>query len=182
MSDTPAIQPRTAVITIYGGDYLDRIRHLERLAEAAKDDAEDQGPRINSDVPEYLELARQHDDLVREAEASALHVRVRALGRREWKALVAEHPPRVAGKDGATEDQAKSDALSGVNDETFKDALVAASVIEPEGITPEDLDQLADIDYDRIYLRSFALNRGAAPDPKASLVSRLTQKNDETSS
>jgi hypothetical protein len=176
------IQPRTAVVTIYGGDYLDRIRHLERLAEAAKDAADDEGPRLNSEVPEYLELARQHDDLVKEAEESALHVRVRALGRREWKELVAAHPPRTVEKDHVTEALAKSDALSGVNDDTFKDALVAASVIEPAEISADDLDQLSDIDFDRIYLTAFGLNRGTAPDPKASLVSRLTQRNDETSS
>jgi hypothetical protein len=181
MSSNP-IQPRTAVVTIYGGDYLDRIRHLEQQAEAAKDAAEDEGPRIASDVPEYLTLAREHDELVKEAEASALHVRVRALGRREWKDLVAAHPPQTVKDDKVTEAKERSDALSGVNDDTFKDALVAASVIEPEGITPEELDQLADIDYDRIYLTAFALNRGTSPDPKASLVSRLTQMSDETSS
>lgn len=180
MSSTP-IQPRSAIVTIYGGDYLDRIRHLERLAEAAKDASDDEGPRLNSEVPEYLELARQHDELVKEAEESALHVRVQALGRREWKALIAAHPPRTV-KDGATEAQERSDALTGANDETLKDALVAASVIEPEGITPEELDQLSDVDFDRIYLTAFAMNRGSAPDPKASLVSRLTKKSDETSS
>lgn len=165
------IEARTAVVTIYGGDYLDRIRDLELKAEAAKD-AADGTARTLDEVPEYLELAQQHDDLVREAEAQALHVRIRALGRREWRDLVAAHPPRESNKD---------DALAGVNEDTFKDALVAASVIEPEGITSEDLDRLADIDYDRLYLTAFALNRGAAPDPKASLVSRLTKTSDEIS-
>lgn len=179
MSNTQ-IQPRTAVVTIYGGDYLDRIRHLERQAEAAKDAAEDGLPRTNDEVPDYLTLAQEHDDLVAEAEAQALHVRIRALGRREWKALIAAHPPRTVAKDAVTEALAKSDELSGVNDDTFKDALVAASVIEPEGITVEDLDQLADVDFDRLYLTAFALNRGSAPDPKASLVSRLTQPSSET--
>lgn len=193
MSSSP-IQPRSAVVTIYGGDYLDRIRHLERRAQAlegAIDDAkkeEAEQPRLSHEVAESVRLTEEHDRIVDErdalrdeAEESALHVRVQALGRREWKALIAEHPPRKAGE-GATEQEAKSDALSGVNDETFKDALVAASLAGPEGVTAEDLDQLADVDYDRIYLTAFAMNRGTAPDPKASLVSRLTQKNDETSS
>jgi hypothetical protein len=194
MSDTP-FQPRSAVVTIYGGDFLDRIRHLERLAEAAKEAAEEDGPRLNSEVPEYLELARQHDELVKEAEESALHIRVQALPRKVFKALTAQHPPRTVKDDGVTPAKERSDALSGLDDDTFKDALIYGgevevngisvpyrSIVEPEDITAEMLDNLSDIDFDRIYLTAFAMNRGTAPDPKASLVSRLTQKSGETSS
>lgn len=186
--------PRTAVVTIYTGDYLDRIRHLERQAEAAQDAADADGPRLNSDVPEYLDLARQHDELVAEAEEKAVHVTVQALPRKVWQALVAAHPPRTVEKDKVSEQKARSDALSGVNDDTFKDALVLGgeieingspvtyrSVVEPD-LSPDDFDALAAIDFDRIYLTAFSLNRGAVADPKASLVSRLSQKNDETSS
>lgn len=189
-----AFTPRSAVVTIWTGDYLDRIRHIERQAEAAKEAAEDAGPRLASDVPEYLELARQHDELVREAEKSAVHVTVQALPRKVWQALVAAHPPRTVEKNKVSEQQARSDALSGVNDETFKDALVVGgeielngksvayrSVVEPE-LTEDDFDALSAVDFDRIYLTAFALNRGAVADPKASLVSRLTQTSDETSS
>jgi hypothetical protein len=196
MNGSP-IQPRTAVVTIYGGDYLDRIRHLERQAvvledaieDAKKAEAETKEPRTSDEIADSVRLTEKHDrivderDAVRdEAEESALHVRVQALGRREWKALIAAHPPQTVKDDNVTAAKERSDVLSGVNDDTFKDALVAASVIEPEGITPEDLDVLADVDFDRIYLTAFSLNRGTSPDPKASLVSRLTQTSDETSS
>lgn len=180
------IEPRTAVVTIYGGDYLDRIRHLEQQCEALEEaieraeKAEKDKPRTNDEIPESVRLSEEHDRkvderdaLLAEASAQATHFRIKALGRREWRALVAEHPPRENHKD---------DALAGVNEDTFKDALVAASVIEPEGIAPDDLDQLADIDFDRLYLTAFALNRGVAPDPKASPVSRLTRTSSETSS
>jgi len=193
MSNSDLIKPRTAVVTIYAGDYLDRIRHLEQRAEAAKDASADAGPRMNDEVPEYLELAREHDALVAEAEESAVHVRVQALGRRHWKALVAAHPPRKAG-DGVSEDEAKFDAANGVNVDTFKDALVYGGEVEVNGekveyrtivepdLSPEDLDKLSDVDFDRVYFTAFSLNRVPAADPKASLVSRLTQTNDETSS
>ena len=207
MSSTP-FQPRTAVVTIYGGDYLDRIRHLEQRAEAleetikaAKEDEASQ-PRLQHEIAESVRLAEEHDKivdqrdaLVAEAEGQATHYRVQHLGRRVWKALTAMHPPRTVEKDKVSETDARSDARSGLNDETFKEALIYggtvevngvptpyASIVEPEGVTPEELDKLADVDFDRLYLTAFSLNRGMAPDPKASLVPRLTQKNDETSS
>jgi hypothetical protein len=172
---------RTAVVTIYPDDYLDQIRHLEAKFEAALASEKGAGPRTNDEVPESHRIAQEHDDLVREAEAQAVHVKVGALPRKTWKKLVSEHPPRKADVDGATEQQARSDMLSGVNDETFKEVLVPLSILEP-AITEEDLDALADIDYDRLYLAAFGLNRGRVEDPKASLVSRLTQTSDETSS
>lgn len=173
--------PRTAVVTIWAGDDLDQIRHLEHQAEAAKEAETTDGPRLNHETPEYLDLARKHDELVKAAEARATHVRVQALPRKQWKALVAEHPPRKAGDSGVTDAQVASDSMSGVNDETFKDALVPLSIVEPD-LSEADLDRLADIDFDRLYVTAFGLNRGVVADPKASLVSRLTQTNEETSS
>lgn len=173
------IQPRTSVVTIYGGDYLDRIRHLERKAEAAAE-AEGDTVRVLSEVPESHRLAEEHDALVKEAEEQALHVRLQALKRSEWKRLVAAHPPRDGNKD---------DANVGVNEETFKDALVAyrnpdhperRTIVEPD-LTEDELDDLSDVDFDRLYLTAFALNRSPAAGPKANLVSRMTQPKDETS-
>lgn len=161
------IEPRTTTVTIYQGDYLDRIRLLERKAEAAREAAGD--VRTLDEVPEYLRLAEEHDALVAEAEESAVHAVVRALRRSEWKALVADHPPREGNK---------SDAAVGVNEDTFRDALVAASV----DLDADDLDMLSDIDHERLYYAAFALNRTAGTPGKASLVSRMTQPSDETSS
>lgn len=199
MSDrNPLVQPRTAVVDIFVGDDLDQLRHLERRAEAAK--SADSLPRLGDEVPEYLAIAEQYDALAKVAEERALHVKVQALGRKVWKAVVAQHPPRKVGETNAdgspvTKEQAKSDADVGVNEDTFKDALVYGgtveldgsptpyqSIVEPE-LSADDLDQLADIDFDRLYYTAFNLNRTpAAAGPKASLVSRLTPKNDETSS
>ena len=167
------IEPRSAQVTIYQGDYLDRIRHLEQKAEAAAK-AEAGASATLDEASEALDLVEQHDALVKEAEQSALHVRVRALGRKAWKALVADHPPR--------EDNAGDKAM-GVNEETFKDELVAASIVEPamtDGERADFLDAVSDVDFDRLYYSAFALNRAPGGDPKL-LGSRLSQKNDETS-
>jgi hypothetical protein len=189
-------KPRTAVVTIYTDDYLDRIRHLEQRIEAVEEaidrarkaEKSSATPRLNHEDSGVGELERQHDQLfdeyeqlVAEAEAEAVQVRLGALPRKTWRSLVTEHPPRQVGADGVTEQQARSDALSGVNDVTFKDALVPMSIVEP-AVTEDDLEALSDIDFDRLYLAAFALNRGTVADPKASPVSRLTQTSDETSS
>ena len=163
------IQPRTSTVTIFQGDYLDRIRHLEQKAEAARE-AADGAPRMNDEVPDYVRLAEEHDALVKEAEETAVHVVLRALRRSEWRELVAAHPPRD-GHDG--------DKSVGVNEDAFKDALVPASVVEPDGFV-DDLDYLSDADYDRLYVTAFALNRGVVAGPKANLVSRMISESDET--
>lgn len=193
MSDI--IKPRTDVVTIYPGDYLGRIRHLEQQAEAAKDAVDGDLPRLNDEIPEYYQLAQQHDDLVREAEEQATHIRVQALPRKVWKALAAAHPPRVLNDEGTvSKADAAADAAAGVNIDSFRDALVYGgtveingqeksyrTIVEPE-LTGDDIDALSDIDFDRVYFTAFHLNRVPGADPKASLVSRLTPKNDETSS
>ena len=173
-----AIAPRTTVVKIYTGDYLYRIADLEARAKAAKEQAH--LPRLNHEVPEYMKLAEEHDQLVREAEeAGVVLVRVQALGRKAWKELTAQHPPRKANDDGVSDDDAALDDRYGMNIEAIADPLVAASVIEPADL---DMDSLADIDFDRVFWAAMGLNRGATPDPKASLVSLLTETSSQTSS
>lgn len=185
------IERKTDVVTIYPGDYLSRIRHLERRAKAAQD-AADAGSLTLDEAPDYLDIARQHDELVEEANAASTEIVVQALPRRQWKALCAKYPPRTVEKDGVTEDVAKADIRVGVNEEAFKEALVFGETLEINGVevevksivapdlTAEDIENLSDADFDRVYLNAFACNRSMAADPKASLVSRMTPKTDET--
>lgn len=187
------IQRRTDVVTIYPGDYLARIRHLERQAEASQ--AAEAGGGITLDeAPDYLEIAREHDELVKEADERATHIKLQALPRRQWKALCKKHPVRTVEKDDVTEKVAREDAAVGVNEETFKEALVFGDTVEIDGqmvpvrsivepaLSTEELEELSDADFERVYLTAFALNRVTGGSPKASLVSRMTQKTDETSS
>ncbi|VXC08800.1 hypothetical protein [Aeromicrobium sp. 9AM] len=164
------IEPRTTVVTIYQGDYLDRIRHLERKYEAALESEKSSSRPLAADGESSTDIADQHAELVAEAEVSALDIKVKALGRRKWRELVAAHPPR---------EDSRSDQAVGVNEDTFKDVLIAASVVEPD-LSEDDLDQLSDIDNDRLYFAAFALNRAEAPSPKAHLVSPTSTESDET--
>lgn len=165
-------EPRTAVVTIYPGDYLDRIRHLEQRAEAELKSHEGV-PLLNGEVPEYLATAKEHDALVAEANKVAVRIRLKHLPRGEWTALCELHPPREG---------YPADVRFGANIAEVAEKVVPLSIVEPEGITAEDLASLSHADWERLYLTAFALNRVPVADPKASLVSRMIQTNDETSS
>ena len=187
------IKPRTTTVTIVGGDYAERLSELERAAEKARsreeqqdalrESSEQSGPPLRSGQkaptepagkPESVRLAEEHDALFAEAEAAGavLVVTLQALRRSEWKALVAQHKPRVDNKE---------DAAVGVNEDTFREALVPVSVVSPE-LDADDYDALAAADFDRLYVEAFALNRMSGGDPKAGLVSRMSQQSSETSS
>ena len=172
--------PRTAVVTIYQGDYLDRITHLEKKAEALEA-AQTGLPLTNGESPEYLAVAAEHDALVAEAEETAVRIRLKNLPRQEWTAMIAKHPPRTAEKDGVSKQEEARDAMVGVNEATFMEELVPASIVEPE-VSAEDLAALSFGYFNNLYLTAFALNRTVGADPKADLVSRMTKANDETSS
>lgn len=175
---TTTFQPRSASVDIYQGDYLDRLRHLQQRHEAAVK-AEEGTTRLLSETPESHEIFEEYDALKAEAEETALTLVVFALGRKAWRELVAEHPARE-GND--------TDEAMGVNEETFKDALVPLSLLYPEGhddfgheqISEAALDLISDIDFDRLYYSAFALNRAPATAPKA-LASPWSPKSDETS-
>lgn len=151
------IAARTATVDIYVGDYLDRIRHLEREYDAALKEEAAEGPRLNHEEPRSEALRAEHVALVAEAEESAVHIVLRALRRSEWRELVKLHPPR---------ENHKGDAAVGVDESTFKDALVPVSIVSPT-LDEDDLDNLSDVDFDRLYLTAFALNRSPAASPKA---------------
>jgi hypothetical protein len=174
------IKPRTVTVDLYQGDHIDRLRHLEARHKAALA-AEGKTKPLASEVPESQIIAEEHAALRAEADEEKLVVVLGALGRKAWRALVKQHPPRKAGVNGATEAQAESDEATSVNEDTFKDELVPLSILSPE-LTEEDLDALSDGQFDALYLNAFALNRTTGGDPKdlVSPVSRESTKNSAT--
>lgn len=162
---------RTAVVDIYPGDILARLRHLENRYEAARRTEALAGPRLNHEIPESVEIAREHTALLAEAEEVRIGIELQALPRKVFKELFQKHPPR----EGNATDQEV-----GVNDETFPEALVPPSLVDQSWV--ERLDEFSDVDFERLYLQAFHLNRSEHSAPKALRVSPLSQPNGETSS
>lgn len=101
-------------------------RHAEALAMAGNSLAG--GPEAPADLAEQLAKLRE------QAAEHIYQFRIRALPRRRWDTLVAAHPPR----------EGKRETL---NPETFFDALVRTSVVEPE-LDADDWDDLLGVDVE----------------------------------
>lgn len=173
------IEPRTAIVRVYVGDFHDRLAELERRAIMAAQ-SYDGAVLTLDETPEHLAIAAEYDALAAEAPKHRVEIKLQQIGRRASKELRAQHPPRVAGENGATEQQARGDMVMGVNEETFKDALVRASIVEPD-LSDDDLDNLSEGAFNALYGAALELTYGFVTDPKAdSLVSRLTRRSDET--
>lgn len=162
---------RTATVDIYPGSILAEIRHLENRYELAARTEKLSPPRTNDEIPESVQIIDEHTELVAKAEEVKVSIEVQALPRKQFKALLGEHPPR---------DEVKTDQEVGVNEETFAEVLVPLSLVDQAFV--DQLDDLSDVDFERLYLQSFHLNRTPAAAPKALRVSPLNQQNGETSS
>lgn len=153
------LNPRTAVVLLLQGEDADRLEELRDRAEQAKTPAK--APRLMSDEDPYPAAAQAADDFKREAEERAVRVVVRALPRKKWRQLVADHPPRP--------DHA-GDAQFGIHLVDFADALVPASIVEPEfsgdGQRDDFLDSLTDGQFEDVFWKAYRLNRGGGTDPK----------------
>jgi hypothetical protein len=104
------------------------------------------------------QLQQQIRDLEAEMAAATYDFRLRALPRAAWHAFIAEHPPRREPDNSLN----ASDAATGVNVETFYEALIRRCLIDP------DLDDeawfrltesLTDRQFDDLASAAWGLNR-----------------------
>lgn len=188
-------EPRTVTVPIYGGDYHDRLDALEKKIRKAASEAAGLALTLD-ETPDNVALVEQYNALVAEAQEHRVDVVIKHLPRRVSKALRAQHPPRTAGVDGATEREAQGDALMGVNEETFREALIYGGQVTINGrevsyqsivspvLSSEDLDELSEGAFGKLYAEALELNYGfEVEDPKAlSLRSPKIRENNETSS
>lgn len=98
-------------------------------------------PRLESSTGD---LASRLQELQQQIEASTVEFRLRALPRRQWRQLVADHPPRQT-----TDGSVHEDDDGGVNNETFFPALIRASTAEPK-LADETWDALLDPDGEHL--------------------------------
>lgn len=155
----------TVMICLRGdlaADHEAAERELERAEKQSADSLAGSGVGDLVDRIEALEAEmREH----------SYEFRFRALPRREWQVLVAEHPPRK-GEDGAP---VLTDRI-GVNAETFYDAIIRACLVDPE-LTDEEFEQLTasltDRQYDELSDAAWGLNRREVDIPFSLAASRM---------
>lgn len=197
------LKPRSATVTLYQGDDMDRLAELQRKVELAQRIAQNgAGNARMDDAPEdgdptpLKDAQAAFDAFVDEAAARALSIEIRTIGRRRFRDLVAEHPPRMVEKkaappaegEAAAEPKAPEmvehdeDAGWGINTETFPLALLCfrdegtVTIAQPDFATKADVqrfvdDELNEGDFDQLWQASYLLNRTPSQDPKGLVYS-----------
>jgi hypothetical protein len=168
---------QTTTIHLLTGDYPDRLNLAFRAAKAAEDD---ESPLLNGEEHPYDVLSREYAELKAEAEEAGIAVTLQAIGRKGWRELKANHPPRTEGD----ADTIKADRLAGVNVATVEDDLVYASVIKPEfssrGAYDEWADALSEGEFQTILQKAWSLANVAQYDPKSLPASRTQRSGEST--
>ncbi len=180
MDNTTTLR-RTSKVTIYPGDSGVRLDELEEQIAAARL-AEKSRKRRVSEKLESDALAQQYDDLRDSLAKDAVTVTLQALPRRKFRELVEAHPPREG--EGVPETVVESDKRLGVNESTFFDVAVPASVLSVvgfDGDTLAFLDDLSEPDWRALATHVFGLNNARVDLPKESMASAVRQMRDDES-
>lgn len=158
---------RGTTVTLYQGDDLDRLNDLRRAADALKP-----GPNSTGvENGQHVAAEQEYTDFHAEATERAVAIELKPLGRKAWQQLVLEHPPR---------EDSDGDRAVGLNESTFSEPLVMASIVSPEMSDAEKqefLDSLTFGQFDTLYQDAFTINRvvyapkaplpGSAPSPSS---------------
>lgn len=181
------LTPRTETVLLLQGDDEAKLRELRgeatRLREQAESlkpsQAQQNAPRTLSEpdtaaeayaaaVAKAEKAEKAADNHAAAAEKRAVKVVMRSVGRKTWRRLLAENPPR---------DGDENDKKIGANAEAFGEAMVYACLASPTFSNDEDrdafLDQLSDAQFGNLEIVAFALNGTVGADPKARLASPL---------
>ena len=159
--------PETTVEVCLQADLQAEFESLQRqLEEARRRPTDSLAGNGSRDIAERIEALRcQMAD-------SIIEFRIRAMPRKQWRDLVAAHQPR---KDG--DDVHEQDRFLGVNTETFFDALIRASVVDPE-LDDDDWtllleEKLTDRQFDAIADAAWGLNRRDVDVPFSPAASKI---------
>lgn len=160
------IERRKVTVKLYPGNYASRLSALREEVTSALI-AEESAPKRATSRSKAAALAREHDDLMAEAETAVVEVEVQEISNMAWQKLADEHPAR---KDEPRDQQ------SGMNMSTFPGALLRASV--DDGL---DLDSMSRAHYVKLEKAAWALHNEGDDFPKVSVVSLLKQARDSDS-
>lgn len=171
----PKIERRRATVKLYQGNYEQELADLMEQALAAQREEELSSARRAGTRSKAMQLAKKHDELAAEAEATAAHVTVWAISYSEFGPLQDRHPPRA--------DDAE-DKQRGVNMKTFPEDLLFASLAEPDvgdldeklaagKIALRELGDLSQVHYIKLERAAWNVNVGDDAIPKYLLASLL---------
>lgn len=206
---TQHLKPRSTTVVIYQGDDMERLAELNRRVLIAKRNAEQRTgtERRGDDDQSVTDAEAAYDTFVDEAAARALEIELHHIGRRRFRDLILEHPPRVvprkvdaertvgeetpAQATGPAEVEHEDDEGWHINTETFSRALLCyrdneiVTIARPEFATKTDIerfidDDLADGDYDGLWQAAYFLNRSPSSDPKVLRSTLDSPSTDET--
>lgn len=178
------LERRRATVTLHPGNYESELAALLDKAMAAQRAEETGAGRRMGTRSEAIELAKQYDALLAEAEASGVEVTVWAISYTEWGPLADEHPPREDNPD---------DKVRGVNMKTFPHALLMVSLVPPGTASDFEslklkgegalgaLGEISRVHYAKLETAAWNVNVGDDALPKFSLVSLLKQQRDPDS-
>lgn len=166
------IPQRTDEVVLFQNDDQHRINALSKALEVAATASD--SPRRLGDDDDVVSAAQAYDEFVAKAAERGVRVALKAIPGRKWREHVAAHPPREKNED---------DVEWGFNHLALGDAVVPACVttIDGQPASQDDLDNLNDGDYSRVYAAVLRLNTGRGPDPKASISATLRRTSPETS-
>lgn len=200
------IQRRREVVTLYQGDYEQRISdvgqeavRLANAAEVAEAEEKRQGPRRAGEGSrsaalraEMLAKAQEHDAMVAEAAtAGVVEVTIWALAWDESRDLAEMHPPRTDVDDQGVPLYPR-DFATGVNVQTYEHPLLCAALVEPGGhenvvamieAGEKILKDLSPsrIHYNKLSTAAWNVNAGDVELPKVPLALLLTGPNEPDS-
>jgi len=168
-----AKKPEASVPLCLRSDLQDQWETLE--AELQAEDRAETPTLAKADSKRAKELAEQVRALQAEMEKSTITVTLRAMDRVPWKELQSAHPPR---KDSAV------DWRLGFNPDTFYDALIAASIVDPvldEERLAKLLDAITAGQFDKLASTAWELNRSDVSVPFSATASRIASSSGGTS-
>ena len=179
------LKPRVTTVLLYQGDDYEQLGLLKRQAElAARLEGDKKTEARHGDASDAQEAKDAYDAFVEVAAARALEVQLRAVGRKRFRDLMSEHPPRKVTVEG-TQQVHEDDQVFDVNTETFPDALLTyvdqgdrkvRTITAPEFATAAECqafldNDAADGDYEKLWQAAYWLNRSVGADPKAARYS-----------